>query len=172
MKGSAVCGRECSSETLTADERAFLLAGSGLREEDLTSEAREASRIAIARDRAAAEAAVVATSLTTRQVAILLGRAPVDVRRLRTKGGLYAPLGGGKGVPLLFPRWQFTVDGRVLPGLREVVTAFPRYMHPLSIERFMTSGHEGLGGQDPASWLAAGKPIATVAELADELGYD
>ena len=110
------------------------------------------------------------SSLTTADVAALLGRAESNVRRSRLKGDLYGPT-ETTGRTLRFPRWQF-VDGHVVPGLRQIIPAFPRYYHPLSIQRFMLTPHEDLDGRSPRDWLLREGPVAVVAELADELGYE
>lgn len=133
-------------EALSAGERSFLLTHTDLTAEDLTADARAATLVAVAQGRATADAAVARNALTTGQVAALLGRAEADVRRSRLRGDLYAPRPGAAGRTLRFPRWQFTDDGRVVPGLRHVLAALPRHLRPLSIERFMTTAVETLDG--------------------------
>jgi len=159
-----------TSEALSAGERAFLLETTDLTEQDLTPQARAASRDRVAQDRAAAEEQAWAASLTTAEVAERLGRKDASIRRSKAAGDLYAlPSGGGRTTR--FPVWQF--DGKeVVPGLRGIVPAFPRHLHPLSIQTFMTTPHEELGARSPVHWLLRGGPVDVVVSLVDELGYE
>lgn len=159
-----------SSEHLTAGERDFLLASGDLTEEDLTEDALTESLIYAAKSRTAAEDTVIADSYATAEVAELLDRAESNVRRSRLQGDLYGPA-ETTGRTLHFPRWQF-VEGTVVPGLRQIIPALPRYWHPLSVERFMETPHEDLDGLAPVRWLTSGGSIAAVAELADEQGHE
>lgn len=163
------------AEALTEGEREFLLQNSDLDESDLTSEARASTQARVARNRAEAESAVVSSSLTTAEVAELLQRSTSNIRRSKASGDLYSPLRTPSqisGRTLLFPRWQFTSEGGVVPGLREIIPTFPRFYHPLSIERFMTAPNDDLDGRSPVQWLTAGGPVATVQQLVDELGFE
>jgi hypothetical protein len=160
------------TEALSAGERSFLLTHTDLAEDDLSADARRASLLMVAKGRAAAAAAVAQESLTTGEVAALLGRAEANVRRSRLNGDLYAPDPGVAGRALRFPRWQFTDDGGVVPGLRRIIAALPLHLHPLSVETFMTTGSHALGGQSPVRWLADGGPVEPVVRMADELGYE
>jgi len=69
-----------------------------------------------------------------------------------------------------YPAWQFEA-GKPLPGLRDVLAAFPRDFHPLDIERVMTTPDEELDGQSPREWLVAGASPARVLAFVDDLGY-
>ena len=69
-----------------------------------------------------------------------------------------------------FPRWQFDEDGQPLPGLAGVVPAFPRDVHPVAVQRFMSEPSPDLEILDeavsPIEWLRSGgdpEPIAAVA---------
>lgn len=159
------------SEPLTSGERSFLLEHTELTESDLTDDARAETRLQVLQGKAAAEAETDRSALSTGEVAALLGRAEANVRRSRLNGDLYAAA-VDSGRPLRFPRWQFTPDGHVVPGLREIVPRLPRHFHPLSIERFMTAPHEGLDGLAPAQWLSSGGPVQAVVDLAAEAGYE
>lgn len=110
------------------------------------------------------------SSLTTGEVADLLGRSTSSIRRSKIAGDVYAqPTRGGR--PLRFPAWQFRGQS-VVPGLRDIIPAFPRYMHPLSIQQFMTQPLEELSDQTPVEWLAGGGDVDAVGSLADELNYE
>lgn len=159
-----------TSEALSAGERAFLLETTDLTEQDLTPQARAASRDRVAQDRAAAEEQAWAASLTTAEVAERLDRKDASIRRSKAAGDLYA-LPSGSGRSTRFPAWQF--DGRqVVPGLREILPAFPRRLHPLSIQRFMTAPYEELDARSPVQWLLRGGAVDVVVTLVDELGYE
>lgn len=158
------------SEALTAGERDFLLETTDLTEDDLTPDAYETARLRVAEDQALAEDEAVAASLTTSQVANLLGRQGPSIRRSKGNGGLYA-LPTVRGRETLYPAWQF-VGGEVVPGLSEIISKFPQYMHPLDVQDFMTEPHEELDGRSPAQWLTDGGSVAAVVSLVDELSYE
>lgn len=161
---------DSTTEALSAGEREFLLENTDLTDEDLTPEARAASQSRLAQDRAEAQEQVHRASLTTGEVAALLGRLEASIRRSRTTGDLYAlPSGGGRAIR--FPDWQFG-DGGVVPGLRAIIPAFPQYTHPLSIQRFMMTPNESLDQLSPVRWLLDGGAVAAVVALVDELSYE
>lgn len=159
-----------STAPLSAGEREFLLTHAGVSEEDLSERGRAATRLELARDRFALDAAALEGTLSTSEVAALLGRAEANVRRSRLAGDLYAP-NPGDPAGLRFPRWQFTSDGRVVPGLRRILPTFPRDTHPLAIARFMTQADESLDDMSPVEWLTAEGPIDPVVALAEDLGH-
>lgn len=104
-------------------------------------------------DRVAGEHELVAGSLTVAEAARLLDCEEDEVRRSWARGDLYAP-----DLPR-HPRWQFAA-GRVVPGLRDVISAFPRGMHPLAIEGFMLNPNVDLDGRTPVEWLTKGGDVA------------
>lgn len=159
-----------STAPLTAGEREFLLTHAGVTEEDLSDQGRAATRLELARDQFALDAGALEGALSTSEAAALLGRAEANVRRSRLTGDLYAP-NPGDPAGLRFPRWQFTSTGGVVPGLRRIIPAFPRDMHPLAIGRFMTQVHEDLDGMSPVQWLAADGPVDPVVAVVEDLGY-
>lgn len=159
-----------STAPLTAGERDFLLAHAGMSEEDLSEQGRAATRLAVARDRFALDAAALDNALSTSEVADLLGRAEANVRRSRLAGDLYAP-NPGDPAGLRFPRWQFTPAGTVVPGLRRIIHALPRGMHPLAVGRFMTEPREELDEMSPVQWLSGGGQVDMIVALAEDLGY-
>lgn len=157
-------------EPLSTGECDFLLEATDLTEEDLSAQAHDAARIKVAEDRALAEKAASDSALTTNEVAELLGRKGASIRRSKLAGGLYA-LPTSTGRTALLPDWQF--DGnQVVPGLRTIISNFPQYAHPLTIQQFMTEGNEELDGRSPVEWLSAGGAVGAVASLVAELGYD
>lgn len=161
---------EPASEPLSAGERSFLLEATDLTEEDLTPRAHEAARIRVAEDRALAEKEARDTALTTGEVSDLLGRQGASIRRSKLAGDLYA-LPTGNGRTTLFPAWQFE-GNQVVPGLRTITPNFPQYVHPLTIQQFMTEEKAELDGRSPVEWLTAGGAVEAVASLVAELGYE
>lgn len=160
-----------SAEPLTAGEHDFLLENTDLGEADLGSGGRVTTNVRLLAGQANSRETLRENSLSTAEVAALIGRDPANVRRSRLEGTLYSPGAGVPGQSLLFPRWQF-VEGAPLPGLRTIIPAFPTHFHPLSIARFMTTENEELEDMTPVAWLAMGGAADAVAALADELGYE
>lgn len=161
---------EPASEPLSTGERSFLLEATDLTDEDLTPRAHEAARIRVAEDRALAEKEARDTALTTGEVSDLLGRQGASIRRSKLTGDLYA-LPTGNGRTTLFPAWQFE-GNQVVPGLRTITPNFPQYVHPLTIQQFMTEEKAELDGRSPVEWLKAGGAVEAVASLVVELGYE
>lgn len=159
-----------TSEQLTLGERDFLLEHTELTEVDLGEEARAATRIELTRNRLVLDRQLVDDALTTSEVAELLGRAEANVRRSRISGDLHA-LNPGDARGLRFPRWQFSQDGAVVPGLRRIVPAFPPSTHPVSIERAMTEPDEDLEGMSAVEWLFSGGSVDAVVTMVDAQGY-
>lgn len=161
---------DSTTEALSAGEREFLLETTDLTDADLTAEARAAAQSRVAQDRAAAQEQVHSASLTTGEVASLLGRLEASIRRSKASGDLYAlPSAGGRAIR--FPRWQFE-EREVVPGLRAIIPAFPQYTHPLTIQHFMTTPNESLGRLSPVRWLLDGGEVGAVLALVEELGYE
>ncbi|MGZ0711305.1 hypothetical protein ACWPKO_23555 (plasmid) [Coraliomargarita sp. W4R53] len=105
--------------------------------------------------------------LTAHEVADLLDVEDVAVQRMRARGDLVeASL--DKTAPM-FPRWQFTEAGTVLPFLSIITPAFPTDFHPLDIELVMTSRAEELHGATPREHLAAGGPARTIIAIIEGL---
>lgn len=158
-------------EPLTAGERDFLMNNTDLTETDLSSRGHTTAHLQVLAGQARSRALLNENSLSTAEVAALLGRAPANVRRSRLEGDLYSPGSGTPGQSLRFPRWQF-VGNSPLRGLRKVMRAFPSHLHPLSIERFMTTPNQELENMTPVEWLASDGDADVVAKVADELGYE
>lgn len=106
-------------------------------------------------------------SVTVGDAAALLGIDGSRVRHRVADGGLYGFKLGGR---LRLPRWQFADGGATIPGLRTVLAALPRDLHPLEVSGFMTAPDPDLVlAERPASprdWLVGGGEVRTVAELA------
>jgi hypothetical protein len=108
-----------------------------------------------------------ASSMSIAEAAATLG---VDRSRIshRLAGGtLWAyTVGGARRIA----RWQFTAQGALLPGLREVVAAIPEGVTPPTVEAFMRAPLAELGGAAPVGYLADGGDPAVVAGFLAALG--
>lgn len=157
-----------STDTMTAAERSFLVEHGGVSTEAVDPANQTVALIQNAAEAAAAQREAVEQGYTTAQVAEKFSLQRANVRRSVINGSLYA-VGRTRSGEHVLPRWQFTEDGP-LPGLREVLAAFPTDYHPLDVATFMTTPDQALGDRTPAYWLATGGAVHAVAELADELG--
>lgn len=110
---------------------------------------------------------VVAMSFTVEQVAVALGIHPSLVRR-RIRDASLAAIRVGRANRL--PSWQFTDDLVPLPGLRAVLAALPRHLHPLGFLGFMTTPQPELeidgNPVAPRVWLASGGDPELIVDLA------
>lgn len=156
------------TSTVTEAERAFALSA-GVPEEAFTADADAANRQYELESAASDEADFRRSVLTTEQVAELLGVKTDNVRQQSQRHALYSAgyLNGQK----VFPRWQFTADRRSVPGLRDVIPAFPVHYHPLDVQAVMTAPDEALGGRSPKQWLESGGNVDAVVELVSGLSY-
>lgn len=124
-------------------------------------------------DRTSADyAALIRTSLTTRQMAKLLGRDPSRVRQRINDNTLHAFQvdGGDWHIP------EFQVhDGALIPGLATVVSRLRKDLHPLKVERWFLTPNPDLVDESetrtyrPRDWLIAGGDPEAVAQLAEQL---
>ena len=66
-------------------------------------------------------------------------------------------------------------DGRLLPGLEEILAALPEELHPIAVCNWFMTPNVDLVPKDlehplsPREWLLAGRSPKTVAELAADL---
>jgi hypothetical protein len=71
-----------------------------------------------------------------------------------------------------FPRWQ-VVNGKTLPGLREVLRSIDGEHHPLTVQHWFTTPNVDLEIDDqpvsPVAWLATGGAPQLAAQLAHDL---
>ena len=152
---------------LSAAEAAFLRehAGSaarGVLDTDPATLARDTRRAEVART-----AEMVASSMGIAEAALLLRVDRSRVSQRLSAGSLWSfRVGRGRRLP----RWQFTADGRSLPGLEVVVTAIPAELSPESVAGFMATPQPELEGRTPLAHLATGGDPGPVAELVAGLG--
>jgi hypothetical protein len=120
-----------------------------------------------AAEAAATLGALLASSLTVASAAARLGVDASRVRHRLLEGSLYGiRLRGGWRLPA----FQFTATDGLVPGVAEVLTAVPRDLHPLAVQRWLTAPSPDLLIDDspvsPLAWLEAGGAPVPVATLA------
>jgi DNA-binding CsgD family transcriptional regulator len=114
------------------------------------------------------------TSLDGQQVAkkLKVSQARVRQRALPGNAGLYSyrtPSGERR-----FPLWQFH-DSTIIPYLRELLKALNPDLHPVTVQRFMTTEHPDLESPtlhdclSPRDWLITGHQHEDVLVLARDL---
>lgn len=122
----------------------------------------EARRAEVAR-----MAGLLADSVGITEAALLLGVDRSRISQRLSAGSLWSfRLGRSRRLP----RWQFTADGRSLPGLDTVVAAIPAELAPESVAGFMNTAQPELEGRTPTAHLAGGGDPGPVADLVAGLG--
>lgn len=109
----------------------------------------------------------LATSVSIPEAALLLGVDRSRVSQRISQGSLRA-FTSGRSKRL--PDWQFTVQGRVLPGLAVVIAAIPRGLAPQALAAFMAEPQPELADRTPSEHLVEGGDPSDVAELLAGLG--
>ena len=120
---------------------------------------------------AARYAALLATALTTREAARLLGTGESRVRQRLKEKTLYGVKAGREN---RFPIFQFE-GGKVVPGIGEVLRHVDRSMHPVALLNWFTLPNPDLyldeeeGEVSPREWLLSGGTPGVLVPLAEEL---
>jgi hypothetical protein len=163
-RGRVLC--EDHSRPLSHEEIEFAIAG-GIHPFVFTAEgSRQGAAYAAAST--AAEERLTREHLSADEAADRLGVSVAKVTSMFTHGDLAGAEREGR---VVYPRWQFTSDDQVLPGVREVLAAFPAGYRPLDVQAVMTGPMEELHGASPKDWLANGHPVAVLVELLSELSW-
>ncbi|MEX0828159.1 MAG: hypothetical protein WD005_04315 [Haliea sp.] len=116
-------------------------------------------------------AQMVATALSQKAVADLLGVSTSRIRQKLEAAELYAVRTTGGRV---CPRFQFGPTG-ALPSLEAVLRALRPEAHPVAVQRFFMNVHPDLESDtvnralSPHEWLLTGHPAAAVVALASEV---
>lgn len=153
---------------LSASEIEFLRAHGGPRASEVLDQWNPAaedvaqSRAVVRRVAAAAQA-----TMSIAEAALLLGVDRSRISHRLAQGSLWA---FSVGRTRRIPRWQFTTDGHLLPGLAVVVASIPDGLAPRSVEAFITTPQPELDGRTPAAHLADGGDPRPVAGLLADLG--
>lgn len=155
-----------STSTLSAGEAEFLTEHGGFATDVVSPQAQATAQLRIAASVAAADASAVEDTISTAQLAELMGIDPANVRRMVANRDLYV-VDRGRARSHRFPSWQIH-NNRPLPHLREVLSHLPATAHPLDVAAFMLTPREPLKDRSPQVWLGSGGDPALVLELADE----
>ena len=150
---------------LTEAERAVLIAG-GVRME---AEA-EGDPLATT---TAQFAALISTSLTTKEAAERLGTPESRIRQMIARRILYSVLLNNRR---RIPVFQFTQRGGLLPNIGRINAALPEDLHPVEVQAWYTQPNVDLFiGDDveacvsPLDWLRSGGDVGRAAQLARSL---
>ena len=121
---------------------------------------------------AARYAALLATALTTKEAAGLLGTGESRVRQRLKEKTLYSVKAGREN---RLPAFQFE-GGKEVPGVGEVLRHMDRSVHPVALSNWFTLPNPDLyldEGEDravsPREWLLSGGSPGVLVPLAEEL---
>ena len=121
---------------------------------------------------AARYAALLATALTTREAAGLLGTGESRVRQRLKEKTLYGVKAGREN---RFPAFQFD-GGKEVPGMGEVLRHVDRSLHPVALSNWFTLPNPDLyldeeeeSAVSPREWLLSGGAPGVLLPLAEEL---
>ncbi len=121
---------------------------------------------------AAKYAALLATALTTREAAGLLGTGESRVRQRLKEKTLYGVKAGREN---RLPAFQFE-GGKEVPGIGEVLRHVDRSLHPVALSNWFTLPNPDLylDGEEeravsPREWLLSGGTPGVLVPLAEEL---
>lgn len=150
---------------LTAAERDVLISGGVRLDAETDSDPLAATT--------AQFAALVSTSLTTRQAAERLGLPESRIRQMIARRTLYSILLNSRRH---IPAFQFAQRGGLIPNIGKVNAALPEDLHPVEVHAWYTQPHADLFiGDDvdarvsPLGWLRSGGDVSRVAQLARRL---
>lgn len=111
---------------------------------------------------------LLSDSLSTEQAAQLL---KVNASRARQRLAERKLFGIKDGGSWKLPRFQF-VDGRLVPGIDQVIPSLPPGIHPVAVQRWFRIPHPDLESESgktpmtPLEWLESGYDPDRVSELA------
>ena len=115
-------------------------------------------------------AALVSTSLTTKEAAKRLGVPESRIRQMIARRTLYSVLLNSRR---RIPAFQFAQRGGLVPNIAKVNAALPEDLHPVEVQAWYTQPHTDLFlGDDvdarvsPLDWLRSGGEVNRAAQLA------
>ena len=152
---------------LSAGEIEFLRNHGGPRARQVLGEDPDQIMSELGRSVAEQLAGSLRSSVSIPEAALLLGVDRSRVSQRISQGSLWA-FAAGRSKRL--PDWQFSTEGRVLPGLAVVIAAIPRGVAPQTVTAFMAEPQQELEDRTPSEHLAAGGDPSDVAELLAGLG--
>ena len=109
-------------------------------------------------------------SLLPGYVTTLLNVTSHELRRRTHERAVYAIQDHGIWY---LPRFQF-VEGKLVPGLDQVLPAIGHGAHPLALRNWFTLPHPDLVddaevSMSPVAWLVSGRSVKDIVQLADEI---
>ena len=114
-------------------------------------------------------AALISTSLTTKEAAQRLGVPESRVRQMVARRTLYGVLLNSRR---RIPAFQFAQGGGLVPNIAKVNAALPEDLHPVEVQAWYTQPHADLFvGDDldacvsPLDWLRSGGEVNRVVQL-------
>lgn len=156
--------------SLSDEQVAFLIESGAFTAEELAETQARIARGDLAEVERNARLEGINASLSPEEVAAKLGVDIAQVHQRQEEGHLFAFTAEGER---RYPLWQFTGDPRqpVLPGLPQLVSAFPKDMHPASILGFMST-HQSIAPSDgspvtPVDWLLQGGDPQELIDILD-----
>lgn len=111
----------------------------------------------------------VRSALTIDQASKALGISKSRVSHRLADGTLWAFTVQGRRY---LPRWQFTSDGRTVPGLPVITAAIPTNLHPLALDSFMTTPRPDFDRRSPFEWLISGGDPRVIADWLTAMGRE
>lgn len=121
---------------------------------------------------AAARMLMDSTSLNGQEMAERLGLSPSTVRHYRAEKKIYSYT---RGSAVLYPAWQLTGYGSLIPSLGAVLQALPDNLHPQSVAGLFQTPQPDLvldgDGVTPKEWLERDGDSEPVVALAKDLHY-
>ena len=115
-------------------------------------------------------AALVSTSLTTKEAAKRLNIPESRIRQMTARRTLYSVLLNSRR---RIPAFQFAPIGGLVPNITKVNAALPEDLHPVEVQAWYTQPHVDLFlGDDvdarvsPLDWLRSGGEVNRLAQLA------
>lgn len=117
---------------------------------------------------------MIASSWGQSRVAKFLGVSTSRIRQRSDAKTLYS-LNTPKG--RVYPSWQFTENGKTVPGIDEIFPLLRDDAHPIGIQRFFLIPQCDLEDEvcgkiaqfSPVNWLVSGHSVADVKRLAEHI---
>ena len=150
------------SGELTEAEREVLISGGVRLDAKLAGDPLAATTVQFA--------ALVSTSLTTKEAAKRLSIPESRIRQMIARRTLYSVLLNSRR---RIPAFQFTPNGGLVPNITKVNAALPEDLHPVELQAWYTQPHVDLFlGDDvdarvsPLDWLRSGGEVHRLTQLA------
>lgn len=158
--------RTPGSAQLAVRERDFWERNSGVPESNPDAAAQASA------GNAAAGTMMDSASLSGQEMAERTGLSPSTIRHYRVDRKIYSYT---RGSAVLYPAWQLTNEGQLLPSLGPVIKALPQDLHPQTVAGLFTTPQPDLvlegNPVSPKEWLERDGTPEPVIELADDFHH-